>query len=27
MLEQMGVTVKAEVVPFKPERGAYGHHH
>ena len=27
MLEQMGVTITQEVVPFKPERGAYGHHH
>lgn len=27
MLEQIGVKIKAEVVPFKPERGAYGHHH
>jgi urease accessory protein len=27
MLEQLGVEVKAEVVPFQPESGAYGHHH
>jgi len=27
MLEQMGVTITQELVPFKPERGAYGHHH
>lgn len=27
MLEQMGVEVKAEVVPFQPEIGAYRHSH
>ncbi|HBY78804.1 MAG TPA: urease accessory protein UreE, partial [Cyanobacteria bacterium UBA11148] len=27
MLENLGVEVKAEVVPFQPEIGAYGHHH
>jgi urease accessory protein len=27
MLEQMGVDVKEEVVPFQPEIGAYGHLH
>lgn len=27
MLEQLGVAVKEEVLPFQPERGAYGHHH
>ena len=27
MLEQLGVEVKAEFVPFQPEIGAYGHHH
>lgn len=27
MLEQLGVEVKEEVVPFQPESGAYGHHH
>jgi urease accessory protein len=27
MLEQMGVEVKEEVVPFQPEIGAYGHLH
>lgn len=27
MLEQLGVAVKEEVLPFQPENGAYGHHH
>ena len=27
MLEQLGVQVREEVVPFQPESGAYGHHH
>ncbi|HAA33122.1 MAG TPA: urease accessory protein UreE [Cyanobacteria bacterium UBA8553] len=27
MLEQLGVEVKEEVVPFQPEVGAYGHGH
>lgn len=27
MLEQLGVKVKEEVVPFQPETGAYGHSH
>lgn len=27
MLEHLGVKVKAEVVPFQPESGAYSHHH
>ena len=27
MLEQLGVEVQAEVVPFQPETGAYGHSH
>jgi len=27
MLEQLGVEVRAEVVPFQPETGAYGHSH
>jgi urease accessory protein len=27
MLEQLGVEVKEEVVPFQPEIGAYGHSH
>ncbi|MEW6493127.1 MAG: urease accessory protein UreE [Cyanobacteriota bacterium] len=27
MLEQLGVEVREEVVPFQPESGAYGHHH
>lgn len=26
MLEQLGVEVREEVVPFQPEMGAYGHH-
>lgn len=26
MLEQLGVEVKKEIVPFQPESGAYGHH-
>ena len=26
MLEQLGLAVQEEVVPFKPEAGAYGHH-
>jgi urease accessory protein len=27
MLEQLGLKVTEEVVPFQPEMGAYGHHH
>lgn len=27
MLEQLGMEVKEEVVPFQPETGAYGHNH
>lgn len=27
MLEQLGVEVREEVLPFQPEAGAYGHHH
>jgi len=27
MLEKMGLEVTAEVVPFQPETGAYGHNH
>ncbi len=27
MLEQLGMEVKEEVVPFQPETGAYGHSH
>lgn len=27
MLEQLGLEVKEEVVPFQPEIGAYGHNH
>ncbi len=27
MLEQLGVKVREEVVPFQPEVGAYGHSH
>jgi urease accessory protein len=27
MLEQLGLEVKEEIVPFLPEQGAYGHHH
>ncbi|HBB32505.1 MAG TPA: urease accessory protein UreE [Cyanobacteria bacterium UBA8803] len=27
MLEKLGVQVQAEVVPFQPEVGAYGHRH
>jgi urease accessory protein len=27
MLEQMGVQVQEEVVPFQPETGAYSHSH
>jgi urease accessory protein len=27
MLEQLGVEVREEVVPFQPEIGAYRHHH
>jgi urease accessory protein len=26
MLEQLGVEVEKEIVPFQPESGAYGHH-
>jgi urease accessory protein len=27
MLEQLGLEVKEEILPFQPEMGAYGHHH
>ena len=27
MLEQLGLEVKEEILPFQPETGAYGHHH
>lgn len=27
MLEKLGLEIKAEVVPFQPESGAYGNHH
>ncbi|BCL35067.1 urease accessory protein UreE [Nostoc sp. MS1] len=27
MLEHMGLEITAEVLPFQPELGAYGHHH
>ncbi|WP_315790048.1 urease accessory protein UreE [Fischerella sp. JS2] len=27
MLQQLGVEIKAEISPFQPETGAYGHHH
>lgn len=27
MLEQLGVEVKEDIVPFQPESGAYGHNH
>ncbi|VXD22576.1 Urease accessory protein UreE [Planktothrix serta PCC 8927] len=27
MLVQMGLTIKEEITPFYPERGAYGHDH
>jgi urease accessory protein len=27
MLEHMGLAVTAEILPFQPELGAYGHHH
>jgi len=27
MLEQLGLSIKEEIVPFYPELGAYGHHH
>lgn len=27
MLEQMGLEVSEDVLPFQPETGAYGHHH
>lgn len=27
MLEQMDMEVKADILPFQPEVGAYGHHH
>lgn len=27
MLEQLGVEITEEIVPFQPELGAYGHHH
>ena len=27
MLEKMGLEVKAEIAPFQPEMGAYGHSH
>ncbi|BAY89424.1 MULTISPECIES: urease accessory protein UreE [unclassified Tolypothrix] len=26
MLEQLGLEIKAEILPFQPEQGAYGHH-
>ncbi|OUL30425.1 urease accessory protein UreE [Nostoc sp. T09] len=26
MLEQLGLEIKEEIVPFQPEQGAYGHH-
>jgi urease accessory protein len=27
MLQQLGLEVKKEILPFQPEMGAYGHHH
>lgn len=27
MLEHMGLEITAEILPFQPELGAYGHHH
>ncbi|RUR77424.1 urease accessory protein UreE [Chlorogloeopsis fritschii PCC 9212] len=27
MLEQLGLQVNEEILPFQPESGAYGHHH
>lgn len=27
MLAQLGLEIKAEILPFQPELGAYGHHH
>jgi urease accessory protein len=27
MLEQLGLELKEEILPFQPETGAYGHHH
>ncbi|HIK06517.1 MAG TPA: urease accessory protein UreE [Trichormus sp. M33_DOE_039] len=27
LLEQMGLEITEEIVPFQPELGAYGHHH
>jgi urease accessory protein len=27
MLQQLGLEVKEEILPFQPEMGAYGHHH
>ncbi|TAE52638.1 MAG: urease accessory protein UreE [Nostocales cyanobacterium] len=27
MLKNMGLEIKAEIVPFQPESGAYGNHH
>lgn len=27
MLEQLGLEVREEILPFQPETGAYGHHH
>jgi urease accessory protein len=27
MLEQLGLEVNEEILPFQPEAGAYGHHH
>lgn len=27
MLEQMGLEITEEILPFQPELGAYGHHH
>jgi urease accessory protein len=26
MLEQLGLEIKEEILPFQPEQGAYGHH-
>ncbi|MDZ7962491.1 MAG: urease accessory protein UreE [Aulosira sp. DedQUE10] len=26
MLEQLGLEIQAEILPFQPEQGAYGHH-
>ena len=27
MLEQLGLQIQEEILPFQPETGAYGHHH